>query len=348
MPGDAARGAVGAVSQPTGLAARLQRAWRGRGPLAWSLRPLAVVFGTLAGLRRGLYRAGLLRAQRLPVPVIVVGNVVAGGAGKTPVVAAVVERLQALGLRPGIVSRGYGRRGEDCREVLPTSSPAESGDEPLLLARRCGVPVFVAPRRAEAARALLAKYPGTQILVSDDGLQHLALARDLEVCVFDERGAGNGWLLPAGPLREPWPRHADLVLHPPGTAVPLPAGGQAFTVARRLADQAVRADGTRRPLADFAHEPVLALAGIARPEAFFAMLRGAGVSPQRTLALADHHDFDATPPELPPGLAVLCTEKDAVKLWRTHPQAWAVPLDVAIDPGFWDAFERLLHPLAPR
>ncbi len=322
---------------------RLQQAWLGRGPLAWSLRPVAALFGALGALRRSLFRAGLLRSQRLPVPVIVVGNVVAGGAGKTPVVAAVVERLQALGLRPGIVSRGYGRRGEDCREVLSASSPAESGDEPLLLARRCGVPVFVAPRRADAGRALLARHPGTQVLVSDDGLQHLALARDLEVCVFDERGTGNGWLLPAGPLREPWPRPADLVLHPAGTAVALPPGGQAFPLARRLADHAVQADGTRRPLAAFAGEPVLALAGIARPEAFFAMLRAAGVQPQRTLALADHHDFDAAPPELPPGWAVLCTEKDAVKLWRTHPQAWAVPLDVAIDPGFWTAFDGRLR-----
>ena len=324
------------------LSTRLERAWTARGPLASSLLPVAVLYGALSGLRRGLYRAGVLRAQRLTVPVVVVGNVVAGGAGKTPVVAAVVAHLQAMGLRPGIVSRGYGRSGDDCREVRPTSVPSESGDEPLLLARQCGVPVFVAPRRADAARALLAQYPATQVLVSDDGLQHLALARDLEICVFDERGTGNGWLLPAGPLREPWPRHADLVLHPPGLRLPLPGGGHGFTVARQLADHAVRADGTRRPLADFAREPVLALAGIARPEAFFAMLRAAGVSPQHTLALADHHDFEAAPPALPPGLAVLCTEKDAVKLWRTHPEAWAVALAVAIEPGFWAAFERLM------
>lgn len=324
-------------------AARLQRAWLGRGPLAWSLRPLAGLFGAVAGLRRGLYRAGVLRAQRLPVPVIVVGNVVAGGAGKTPVVAAVVERLKALGLQPGIVSRGYGRSGQDCREVLPAAAPAEAGDEPLLLARRCGVPVFVAPRRAEAARALLAAYPGTRVIVSDDGLQHLPLARDIEVCVFDERGAGNGWLLPAGPLREPWPRRADLVLRPPGVDLAGPRDGQAFTIVRRLAEHAVRADGTRRPLADFAREPVLALAGIARPEAFFGMLRDAGVALQGTLALADHHDFDAAPPALAPGVTVLCTEKDAVKLWRQRPGAWAVPLAVDIAPGFWAAFERLVQ-----
>lgn len=319
---------------------RLRQAWLRRGPLAWCLLPVAGLYGALSGLRRGLHGAGLLQPERLPVPVIVVGNVVAGGAGKTPVVAAIVARLQAMGLAPGIVSRGYGRTGDACLEVLPTSSPAESGDEPLLLARQCGVPVFVARRRVEAARALLAHHPGTQVIVSDDGLQHLALARDLEVCVFDERGTGNGWLLPAGPLREPWPRRADLVLHPAGVQLAAPEGGQAFTVYRRLADHAVRADGTRRPLAGFAREAVLALAGIARPEAFFAMLRAAGVQPQQVLPLADHHDFERSPPALPEGMAVLCTEKDAVKLWRLAPGAWAVPLAVDIDPGFWAAFER--------
>lgn len=327
---------------------RLPQAWLRRGPLAWALLPVAALYGVLSGLHRGLYRAGVKRAERLPVPVIVVGNVVAGGAGKTPVVAAVVERLESLGLRPGIVSRGYGRRGNDCREVRPASSPAESGDEPLLLARRCGVPVFVAPRRADAARALLARHPGTQVIVSDDGLQHLALARDLEICVFDERGAGNGWLLPAGPLREPWPRQAGLVLHPPGVDLPLPPGAQAFTVTRQLATHAVRADGTQRPLAGFAGEPVFALAGIARPQAFFDMLAAAGVSVQQALALADHHDFDAAPPAWPPGLAVLCTEKDAVKLWRQHPGAWAVPLAVDFEPGFWAAFDRRVRQLTGR
>jgi len=316
---------------------RLQQAWRGRGPLAWSLRPVAALFGVLGALRRSLFRAGLLRSQRLPVPVIVVGNVVAGGAGKTPVVAAVVERLQALGLRPGIVSRGYGRRGEDCREVTPDADPADTGDEPLLLARRCRVPVFVAPRRVAAGRALLAAHPGVQVLVCDDGLQHHALARDVEVCVFDDRGTGNGWLLPAGPLREPWPRSVDLVLRPRGLSQI-----DGFTVERRLAPLAERADGTRCRLADLGAataRPVLAVAGIARPQAFFAMLDVSGLRPARLLALADHHDYDAHPVRVPDGFDLVCTEKDAVKLWRQHPQAWAVPLAVAIEPSFWRALD---------
>jgi tetraacyldisaccharide 4'-kinase len=317
----------------------LQQVWLQRGALAWSLRPLSWAYGALAAAHRSLYRLGLRRPEQLPVPVVVVGNVVAGGAGKTPVVIAVVEHLKAGGLQPGVISRGYGRRGDaGCQEVRPDDTDTGlTGDEPLLIARRCQVPVVVGARRAQAGRLLLARHPQVQVLVSDDGLQHPALARDLEICVFDARGTGNGWLLPAGPLREPWPRDVDLVLRPPGLQH-LPG----LDVTRRLAGEAVQAEGTRRALADLAREPVTAVAGIAQPEAFFEMLRGAGVVPARTLALADHHDFDAQPPPLPAGETVVCTEKDAVKLWRQRPDAWAVPLQAQIAPGFWEAFDRLL------
>jgi tetraacyldisaccharide 4'-kinase len=318
----------------------LLQAWQRRGPLAWSLWPLSWVYGALAALHRSVYRLGLRRIEHLPVPVVVVGNVVAGGAGKTPVVVAVVEHLQALGLRPGVISRGYGRRNDgDCHEVRPDETDAaQSGDEPLLVARRCQVPVVVGARRVEAARRLLALHPQTQVLVSDDGLQHAPLGRDIEICVFDARGTGNGWLLPAGPLRERWPRAVNLVLRP--ADVP---GIEGFDIARQLAPEAVRADGTRRPLADFAGTPdVAAVAGIAQPEAFFAMLRATGIVPARTLALPDHHDYAQRPLDLPANLEVVCTEKDAVKLWRHRPQAWAVPLHVEIAPGFWAAFDRLL------
>ncbi|MFN3569899.1 MAG: tetraacyldisaccharide 4'-kinase, partial [Polaromonas sp.] len=204
--------------------AGLQQAWLRRGPLACLLLPLALLFGVLGRVRRSLYRANLLRSEKMPVPVVVVGNVVAGGAGKTPTVIALVQHLQAAGIRAGVVSRGYGRRGEGCLEVLPDTPPELSGDEPALIRRATHAPVFVAARRADAARALLAAHPATQLIVCDDGLQHYALQRDLEIAVFDDRGAGNGWLLPAGPLREPWPerlqrgagpdgRGIDLVLH---------------------------------------------------------------------------------------------------------------------------------------
>lgn len=315
----------------------LQRAWARRGPLACLLWPLSLVYGALAALDRSLYASGLRRRERLPVPIVVVGNVVAGGAGKTPVVLALLEHLRERGIRAGVVSRGYGRRSDACREVQPGDDPRTTGDEPLLLRRRSGVPVFVARTRAEAGRALLRAYPGVQAIVSDDGLQHHALERDIEICVFDRRGIGNGWLLPAGPLREPWPRAVDFVLC---DAAALPSV-QGDRVERALAAYALRGDGTRRPLAEFAASPVHAIAGIASPDAFFDMLRAAGLQLAGTHALPDHADFgDALP--IPPAATVLCTEKDAVKLWRVRADAWAVPLEVRIAPAFWQRFDAAL------
>jgi tetraacyldisaccharide 4'-kinase len=317
------------------MAQALQRAWLRRGALACLLWPFSLVFGALAGLRRGAYRMRLLTSERMAVPVVVVGNVVAGGSGKTPVVMALVEHLRSRGVAPGVVSRGYGRGLTDCREVHPDSPAIEVGDEPLLVAQRCEVPVFVAPSRVQAAQALLAAHPATQVIISDDGLQHYRLQRDIEICVFDERGAGNGWLLPAGPLRETWPRRVDLVLRT-GT----PAGIAGFEVRRRLAPLARRADGTRIELARLKGRPLKALAGIARPEAFFAMLRAQGLQLAQTVSLSDHHEFNQLVAE--DGCDLICTEKDAVKLWRLRPEAWAVPLLIELDPEFWAALDRLL------
>ncbi len=321
------------------LSALLPRLWLSRA-LAWPLWPLSLLYGAVAGLRRLLYRTGLRRSTRLPVPVLVVGNVVAGGSGKTPVTMALVQGLQARGWRVGVLSRGYGRSTKDCREVLPESLARDVGDEPALIRRHCGVPVFVAVRRSDAGQALLARHPQTELLLCDDGLQHLALARDLEVCVFDDRGVGNGWLLPAGPLREPWPRTADLVLHS-GEQPALPG----FRAYRQLATQAQRADGQRLALAALADQPVLALAGIARPARFFDMLRAAGLRRLHELPLADHQDFDGW--QAPAGAPAiwLCTEKDAVKLWARYPNAWAVPLQVELDPAAWQALDARLATL---
>lgn len=318
------------------VAPALQQAWLRRGPLACALWPLSLVFGALAALRRQAFRAGLLRSESVHVPVVVVGNVLAGGAGKTPVVIELVRHLQARGLHPGVVSRGHGRRTRDCRAVRADSDPADVGDEPLLVARATAAPVFVAASRPEAARALLAAHPGCRVIVSDDGLQHYRLRRDIELCVFDDRGTGNGWLLPAGPLREPWPRAVDLVVRTAGAR-----GIDGFEVRRRLAPQAHRADGTHVPLTTLASRQLTALAGIGRPEQFFEMLRGQGLRIARTLALPDHDRFDALPVDSA-GHELICTEKDAVKLWRHRPDAWAVPLLVEIDPAFWNAFDRLL------
>ena len=326
----------------------LSTIWTRRGLSALALLPLASLYSALAALHRATYRWGWRQAERVSVPVIVVGNVIAGGAGKTPVVLALVRHLLEQGMRPGVISRGYGRASHGLREVSPASNPQEVGDEPLLIAQRAGVPVFVSERRAEAARALLEAHPEVQVLICDDGLQHLALARDIEICVFDERGVGNAWPIPAGPLREPWPRPVDFVLHPEGLAPdvshPDPAGRtRSFVVGRRLAQQAVSADGSQVPLTTLAGQSPLALAGIARPQAFFDMLVQSGCPPAVTLPLPDHHDFQFGA-DVPPGGCLICTEKDAVKLWQIRPDAWAVPLELSITEDFWVAIDTRLRP----
>lgn len=326
----------------------LLKAWRARGWLARLLWPVAQLHGLLVRLRRALYRRGMLSSERFKVPVIVVGNVVAGGAGKTPLVMALVKHFQAQGLRVGVVSRGYGRSGHESLEVRPGTPVDESGDEPALIQHATGAPVFVAQRRTQALRDLLAAYPATAVVVCDDGLQHYALQRDIEIAVFDDRGVGNGWLLPAGPLREPWPERlrqgVDLVLH----TGQQPAF-EGYTSRRQLADHAVAADGSRLALTTLAHQPVVALAGIASPEAFFDMLRARGLTLQKTLALPDHHDFKTGDLNALAGRTVLCTEKDAVKLFtlpdHSKIKLLAVPLEFSPEPAFFTALDGLLTPL---
>lgn len=333
------------------MAQWLQQAWLRRGLLACLLWPASRLYGLLVELRRLAYRAGYIPSERLPIPVVIVGNVVAGGAGKTPAVIALVRHLQARGLRVGVVSRGYGRSSQHSQQVLADTPIEESGDEPALIQRTTNAPVFVASRRVEAARALLAAHPLTQLIICDDGLQHYALQRDIEIAVFDERGTGNGWLLPAGPLREPWPgrlkhgvrsggRGIDLVLH---------TGGQpafkGFGSVRQLASHAVRADGSKVPLGDLGSQPLLALAGIAKPEVFFAMLRARGLQLAETRPLPDHYDFDSYPRPEDKGYTVICTEKDAVKLFPRQANVLAVPLEFTPDAAFLTAFDALLAPL---
>jgi len=324
---------------------RLQNAWKRRGLLAWALWPVSCLYRAVVALRHLLYRAGILRSERMPVPVIVVGNVIAGGAGKTPVTQAIVRHLAAQGWHPGVVSRGYGRSTDDCREVRQDSDASEVGDEPSLIARSTGVPVFVARQRAQAARALLARHPAVNVIVCDDGLQHLALARDVEVCVFNDDGVGNGFLLPAGPLREPWPRPVDCVLHAGGR----PEGSApAFALRRSLGTDAVRADGSTVPLARLRDQPLHAVAAIARPQEFFAMLQAQGLALQSASALPDHYDFDSWQRNEINGAALICTEKDATKLWHRHPDALAVPLRVDIDSAFFTLLDDALQAAAVR
>ncbi len=326
------------------------------------LLPLAGLYRALTALRAALYARGILRVHRLEVPVIVVGNVVVGGAGKTPCTLALVEHLRAAGWQPGVVSRGHGRRGDGVVLVQPDTPAQEAGDEPLLIRRRSGVPVCVARRRVDAARALLASHPDVDILVCDDGMQHLALGRDLTVVVFDERGIGNGWPLPAGLLRQPWPspRAADLALRQrrEGAAVPpVPAapGVPMFDALRRLAPHAIGPAGERIALSQLKDQPLTAVAGTARPEVFFDMLRACGLRLAGSVALPDHAPgaaYEAVLRTAAPPL--VCTEKDAVKLFALLPeagrpvQAWSVPLELQPEPAFFAAIDARLAAIARR
>jgi len=322
----------------------LVAAWTRRGPLAWMLWPLSLLYGLAVTVRTWLYGAHILKSEPVPVPVIVVGNVVAGGGGKTPLVLAIVEHLQNRGKSVGVVSRGYGRAGSDCREVYADSAAGDVGDEPLLIKRSTGARVFVAPRRIDAARALLLRNPALDVLVCDDGLQHLALQRDMEICAFDRNGVGNGLLLPAGPLRERWPRPVDLLVCDSEAALP-----GCWPVRRSLGRHARRADGveaTLQTLGARAQDSAVglwAVAGIARPDAFFAMLRNAGLTLAHTIALPDHAAYDDARWHCPAANILLCTEKDAVKLWQFRPDAWAVPLQLALDAEFWTHFDKILE-----
>lgn len=322
---------------------RLRNIWRSRNLAACALLPVAALYGTLSGIQRQLYKRGIKKAEHPGVPVIVIGNVIAGGAGKTPVTLTTIAHLKSRGLRPGIISRGYGRSTDDCREATAHSRPQEVGDEPLLMARASGVPVFVARQRIDAARALLAAYPDTNVLVCDDGLQHYALARDMEVCVFNTEGIGNGWLLPAGPLRERWPRPVTAVLHatsqpPVGT----PVGTPSFGLHRQLTPYALTREGMQVPLAQLRGQPLHALAAIARPEDFFAMLRAQSLALSSTEGLPDHYNFESWKCPSDKRLRVICTEKDAAKLWQVMPEALAVPLQLQVDQGYFDLLDAQL------
>lgn len=283
-------------------------------------RALAALYGRIAARR-----AAAARPQRPPCPVLVVGNLTVGGTGKTPLTIALIERALAMGLRPGVVSRGYGGRpGVQPLRVTADTDATQSGDEPLLIARRTGVPVMVFPRRAEAAQALHATGE-VDLIIADDGLQHYALGRDAEICVVDgARGLGNGQLLPAGPLREPASRLArcDLVVvNGEGEA---PAHPAVLRMRLRITEAQPLAGGAARPLADFRDRPVHAVAGIGHPERFFTALRAAGLE---VIAhpFPDHHALTAADIDFGDGLPVLMTEKDAVKLPAALEGAWQVP-----------------------
>jgi tetraacyldisaccharide 4'-kinase len=318
---------------------------------------VAAIYGDLMVLRRRAYAAGLFKTRRVPALVIVVGNVVAGGAGKTPVTIALAKHLNSKGLQVGVISRGHGRKTRDARAVTLNSHPLDVGDEPLLIHQATGVPVWVARARADAALGLLQAHPQVQVLICDDGLQHLALARDLEICVMDERGTGNGWLLPAGLLREPWPpAHRDwpsLVLqqrpeHQPSAECPMPPGLPRFEATRSLSPMAINGLGEARAWADWGNTPISAVAGVARPEVFFDMLRQGGLKALITHALPDHASLDDYGDWAFRDTPLLCTDKDAVKLFAVPgidlARVWRVPLVLKHSRDWTDAVIARLPP----
>jgi len=306
-------------------------------------RILSALYGLATALRRKAYRRGWLRIRHAGVPVIVVGNIVAGGSGKTPLTIALVERLRGEGWAPGVASRGHGRADAATpRWVDADSDAAQVGDEPLLIARRTGAKLRVDRDRVAAAQALVAA--GCDIVVCDDGLQHYRLARDIEIEVQDARRRyGNGRLLPAGPLREPLERAADCgfrVLNL-GTAsegdAQREAGFGEWPMRLRVDTARPMRGGRAQPLSAFAGQRVHAVAGIGDPERFFSMLRDAGIAVVPH-AFPDHHAYSPADFEFGSKLPMLMTEKDAVKCAAfADAQSFMVPVDAVLPEAFWVA-----------
>jgi tetraacyldisaccharide 4'-kinase len=318
---------------------RLTSLWYGSHPLSFALLPLSALFRVVVSVRRFAYYSGVLRTHKLPVPVIVVGNITVGGTGKTPLVIWLVEALRAAGHRPGVVSRGYG--GDAAvwpQPVTADSDPAKVGDEPVLIARRAACPVVVAPQRVAAARRLIADY-ACDVVVCDDGLQHYALRRDAEIVVIDgERRLGNGRCLPAGPLRETAARlrSVDLTVVN-GAALPGECRMQlSGSVARSLAGPP-----RERDLGEWRGSTVHGVAGIGNPGRFFGHLRGQGLKVVEH-PFPDHHRFQAEDLSFGDDLPVIMTEKDAVKCRDfAGPLHWYVPVSARIDDGCQQRLQRL-------
>ncbi|MFZ6712441.1 tetraacyldisaccharide 4'-kinase [Undibacterium sp. TC9W] len=316
--------------------------WQKRGLLACLLWPVSKLFQLIVTFRFGLFVMGYKAQTKLPVPVVVVGNIFIGGTGKTPLVIWLVQQLKLAGWHPAVISRGYGVHAESVISLDATSQPQQVGDEPVLIAARAACPVAVGRDRVAVARCVLAANPQVDIIIADDGLQHYALGRDVELVLFDQRGAGNGWLLPAGPLREPVERRRDFTIcNMPAPEAVFPRRMPADTVRMQLlAGQAYRlSDDTQcKPLAGFAAQRLLAAAGIGNPQRFFNMLAMQGL-PCQTRAFPDHHAFDAQSFEGVDADCILITEKDAVKC-RQIPalledtRIWVVPVVAQLDAAF--------------
>ena len=318
----------------------IERHWQSPNPfLSLLLKPLSKLFAKIAAKRRDDFVSGRLKSEKLPVPVVVVGNIHAGGTGKTPIVAALVSGLQKRGVKVGIISRGYGRKNKAVHVLNTASSAADAGDEPLLLFRQTGAPTAVGSSRAEAGRALLAAHPELELIVADDGLQHYTLQRDMEIAVFPAADTGRTDLdlLPNGSLREPLSRLASV------DAVVV-SGGKADTAFRPSENMfashietgqiyCLNRPSEKLDLAGLGNQTVSAVAGIAKPERFFNTLRSMNIALKQTVALPDHADITAA--NLPDADVVIITEKDAVKFSDGHGlnHVWVLPVYAIIEPN---------------
>lgn len=333
----------------------LGRIWQRRGVFARLLWPVSVLHALVRSLIVNAYRVGLKRSQQIGIPVVVIGNLYTGGTGKTPLVIELVARLKQRGWRPGVVSRGYGGKVKQACLVTPASEASECGDEPLLIAAATGVPVAIGRDRVAAARLLRNMHPTCNVLVADDGLQHRRLARDVEIAVIHGRGLGNGWLLPAGPLRDPPQRLRDVdAVVFSGQVQPVRIYSPFFFLRTEIAEAYCLARPERRtPLDEMVRQQakgdmlLLAACGIGTPESFFQMLRDRGLR-FKTLALPDHYAYRSSPFPRNGVDRILITEKDAVKCRSDRTLAhderlWVVPLRASMDGRLTDMIETRLQ-----
>jgi len=324
----------------------LNSIWYDRAAPPWWLVPLSLIYGAVSGTRRFLYARHIRRASRMSCPVVIVGNLSVGGTGKTPLVCWLVAHLSERGYTPGIITRGYGGSSRDVRRISASDDPTVVGDESILLARRTGAPVAIGRDRPAAAQLLVSA--GCDVIVSDDGLQHYALARDCEVVVIDgDRRFGNGWLLPAGPLREAPGRlkAADAIVVNGGRAL-LPG---ALSMRLEAKSAVALRGGAVQPVRAFAGTSIHAVAGIGHPERFFNMLRSHGIEVSGR-SLADHARLTAVDIEFGDDKSVLMTEKDAVKCTAfAGERHWYVPVTACFDGGEADTLlDTVIHKIEKR
>ena len=313
------------------IAYKLEQAWYERSGLTQMLRPLSWVFLSIVTIRRFLYQTKIIKSIKLPIPVIIVGNISVGGTGKTPLVIWIANYLKQAGYKPGIISRGYGGHARSWpQQVRPDADPYIVGDEAVVISRRTACPMAVGPDRVEDSQALL-KYADVDVIISDDGLQHYALARTAEIAVIDGiRRFGNGYCLPAGPLRELRTRLDSVDIR-----VTNGVAAQGEVAMRYQSDRAINmVSGEIRQVSDFKSEIVNAIAGIGNPDRFFNFIRSHGIR-TNTRAFPDHHFYTMDDISFPEDEILFMTEKDAVKCQRfARKNWWYIPADAVLPDDF--------------